>query len=176
MARLLHPLVGALAFATLLTASGELSNRPAPDFRLPDSKGRIVALSDFKGKPLIVEFLSTTCPHCQKIAPILDAVHTKYKGRAGVVAVATYPDNASTVAQFIQSYKVNYPILVDPGNMVALGYLKPAPPTYSFSIPHLFVVDQSGYIRDDFTQNPSNSELFTVEGLSNLIGGYLSRR
>jgi len=67
MARLLHPLAGALAFASLLAASGELSNRPAPDFRLPDSKGRVVALSDFKGKPLIVEFLSTTCPIARRL-------------------------------------------------------------------------------------------------------------
>src|SRR6266851_835543 len=103
MARLLHPLAGALAFASLLAASGELSNRPAPDFRLTDSKGRVVALSDFKGKPLIVEFLSTTCPHCQKIAPILDAVHSKFKGRVGVVGIAAYPDNASTVAGFLQT-------------------------------------------------------------------------
>jgi peroxiredoxin len=176
MARLLHPLAGALAFASLLVASGELSNRPAPDFRLADSKGRFVALSDFKGKPLLVEFLSTTCPHCQKFAPILDAVRAKFKGRVGVVAIATYPDNASTINQFVQNYKVSYPILVDPGNTAAIGYLKPAPPNYGFSIPHLFVVDQSGYIRDDFTQTVSNPELFTVEGLSNLIGGYLGRR
>jgi len=93
-----------------------------------------------------------------------------------VVGIAAYPDNASTVAGFLQTHKVSYPILLDAGNTAATEYLKPQPPRYSFSIPHLFVVDQSGYIRDDFTQTLPNSELFTVDGLSSLIGGYLSRR
>src|SRR5262245_18744470 len=141
MIRLSLPFASILAIGSLWAASGELSNRLAPDFRLHDSKGHIVALSAFKGKPLIIEFLSTTCPHCQKFAPILDPVRSKFRGRVGVVAVATYPDNASTVAQFLQNHKVSYPILVDPGNKTALGYLKPALPNYSFSIPYLFVVD-----------------------------------
>jgi peroxiredoxin len=176
MVLLLRPPACLVLACSLLAASGELSNRPAPDFSLPDSKGHTVSLADFKGKPLLIEFLSSTCPHCQKLAPVLESMHSRFKKRVGVVGIATYPDNATTVAQFVQTYKVTYPILFDASHSAAMGYLKPPPPNYSFSIPHLFVVDQDGYIRDDFVQNPSNAEFFTAEGLSHLVGGYLGRR
>ena len=176
MPRLLSSLALVLALCPWLFAAGELSNRPAPEFRLQDAKGSTVSLADYKGKVILIEFMSTTCPHCQKLAPALEAVHAKFKGRVGVLGIATHTDNASTVTEFAQTYKVSYPILLDPTHSTALGYLKPAPPNYSFSIPHLFVVDQSGYIRDDFTENPSNSEFFTAEGLSRLVGAYLARR
>ena len=176
MAPIFRSLILSLCLCGLLAASGELSNRPAPDFRLPDSKGRTVGLSDFKGKVLLIEFMSTTCPHCQKFAPVLEDVHTRFKGRVAVVGIATFPDSASTVAEFIQTYKTSYPILLDPSRTAAMNYLKPPPPNFSFSIPHVFLVDPAGYIRDDFVQNPSNGDLFTSEGLRRLVGGYLPRR
>lgn len=176
MPRLPCALALLLSFCSWLYAAGELSNRPAPEFRLQDAKGRPVSLADYKGKVILIEFMSTTCPHCQKFASALEAVHAKFKGRVGVLGIATHPDNASTAAEFAQTYKVTYPILLDLTHSTAMSYLKPPPPNYSFSIPHLFVVDQSGYIRDDFTQNSANSEFFTPEGLSRLVGAYLGRR
>lgn len=171
----IHRLALVACFPALLSAAGELSNRPAPAFRLPDSRGRAVSLSDFKGKLLLIEFMSTTCPHCEKFAPVLESVLTRFKGRVGVISIATYPDNTGTVAQFIKTHKVGYPVLLDPQHSAAMEYLKPPPPNYGFSVPHLFLVDQSGYIRDDFTQTPSNADLFMPEGLARLIEGYLGR-
>lgn len=164
-----------LGFTGFICSAGELSNRPAPDFRLNDSAGRPVSLSEYRGKVVLVEFLSTTCPHCQKLAPVLDSIYTRFKGKVAVVGIATFPATAQTVAAFVQTYKVSYPVLIDPTNKATLDYLKP-PPDRGFSIPHLFVVDQAGYIRDDFIQNPSNAEFFQPEGLSRLVQGYLGRK
>lgn len=171
----MNRLVLSLLLAPLLAPAGELSNRPAPAFRLPDATGRSVSLADYKGKLLVLEFMNTTCPHCQKFAPVLESVHTRFKGKVGVVSIATHPDNARTVAEFAKTYKASFPILVDPQNTAAMDYLKPGPPNYGFSIPHLFLIDSSGFIRDDFIQNPSNSQFFTPEGFGRLVQGYLSR-
>lgn len=176
MTRFARALASPLFFAALLAPAGELSNRQAPEFQLPDPKGRIVSLGDFKGKLLLIEFMSTTCPHCQKLTPVLNDVNARYKGRVAVLGVATYPATAETVAQYIREYKATYPIVYDPGHKAAMEYLKPSPPNFSFHIPHLFVVDQSGYIRDDFVHNPSNADLFTADGLAKLVAGYLGRR
>ena len=172
--RLFRP-AWALALAPLLFAAGELSNRPAPPFRLQDPGGRTVSLADYKGRVAVLEFMSTTCPHCQQFAPVLESLHTRYKGRVGVVSIAAYPDNARTVAEFVKTYKVSFPVLLDPQHSAARDYLKPSPPNYGFSIPHLFVIDTTGFIRDDFTQNPSNSQFFTSPGLTRLVQGYLGR-
>ena len=176
MARILRSLALVLSFCALLGADGELSNRPAPAFRLPDSKGRNVSLADFKGKFVVIEFMSTTCPHCQNFAPVLEGLQPQFRGKVGVVSIASYPDNAATVAQFVQTYKVTYPVLYDPGHTTAMAYLKPAPPNYSFSIPHVFLVDQEGFIRDDFLRNPSNLDLFASQGFTRMLEGYVGRR
>lgn len=164
-----------LSLLALVCSAGDLSNRPAPDFHLNDAFGRPVSLNDYRGKLLLVEFLATTCPHCQKFAPVLDSVYARFKGKVAVVGIATFPATAQTVAEFVKTYKVTYPILIDPTNKAALDYLKPSPDK-GFSIPYLFIVDQAGFIRDDFIQNPSNAEFFTPQGLSRMVEGYLGRK
>ncbi len=159
----------------LLTA-GELSNRPAPPFRLVDSKGRTFSLADSQGKFLIIEFMQTTCPHCQKFAPVLESLTWRFKGRVAVISIAAHPDTPAAVTDFVETYKVTYPILLDPSHEAARAYLKPQPPNYGFSIPHVFLVDQSGYIRDDFTQTRSNLEVFTAAGFNRMIAAYVGGR
>ena len=175
--RSLFRLAGWLVVSSVLAAGpGELSNRPAPPFRLSDPGGRTVSLADFHGKFLVIEFIATTCPHCQKFAPVLEGIRAQFKECVGVVGIATYADNASTVANFVQTYKIGYPILLDTTNSAAMAYLKPPPPNYNFSIPYVFLIDQAGYIRDDFTQTPYNLDLFTPAGFTRLVEGYLGRR
>ena len=164
-----------LSLVALVCSAGDLSNRPAPDFRLNDAAGRPVSLNDYKGKLVLVEFLATTCPHSQKFAPVLDSVYGRFKGKVAVVGIATFPATTQTVGEFVKTYKVTYPILIDPTNQAAFDYLKPSPDK-GFSIPHLFIVDQAGFIRDDFVQNPSNAEFFTAQGLSRMVEGYLGRK
>ncbi|NLA75441.1 MAG: TlpA family protein disulfide reductase, partial [Deltaproteobacteria bacterium] len=45
---------------------------PAPDFTLPDLDGRMVSLSSFKGKVVIVNIWATWCPPCVAETPSLD--------------------------------------------------------------------------------------------------------
>jgi DNA-binding MarR family transcriptional regulator/cytochrome oxidase Cu insertion factor (SCO1/SenC/PrrC family) len=45
-------------------------DRPAPDFTLTDQDGRVLSLSDFRGKAVVLEFMD---PHCTDICPIVSA-------------------------------------------------------------------------------------------------------
>ena len=67
--------------ATLICAAAVFAAEPgqrAPGFALMDSKGDIVDLYDFRGKPVIVEFMQTTCPHCASFVSVLDKVQQKF--------------------------------------------------------------------------------------------------
>ena len=139
-----------LALAALpLFAAGELSNRRAPGFSLPDAKVKQHDLADYRGKVVLLEIMLTNCPHCAKFATILEEVARKYAGRVQVLSIVNPPDNDVTVGRFAAQHKVSYPILFDCGQ-VAGSYMMATPRKPSFDIPHLFLIDATGQIRNDF--------------------------
>src|ERR1041385_6329009 len=88
-----------------MLASGELSNRRAPGFSIPDSKIQQHELGDYRGKVVLVEFMQTMCPSCIKLSGILEEVNRKYTGRVQVLSVVVPPtDNTGTVGTFIREH------------------------------------------------------------------------
>ena len=57
----------------------------APDFTLPANDGKTYSLSQFKGKPVVVEFMAPWCPHCQDDSQFMNEVYTKYSGQGLVM-------------------------------------------------------------------------------------------
>jgi len=51
----------------------------AYDFSLTDVNGKQVNLSDFKGKPVVLDFWFTGCPGCRSLAPIMKRVENTFK-------------------------------------------------------------------------------------------------
>ena len=76
----------------------EVVNRPAPDFRLTDTEGRLVSLDDLKGEVVVLWFIYTSCPdvcplHTQAIADVQQQVNsTVMKDRVKFVAISTDPE------------------------------------------------------------------------------------
>src|SRR5580704_7077359 len=73
---------------------------PAPAFNLPDTNGKMVSLSDFRGKPVLVMFICNHCPYVKHIAASLAQLGRDYHSRGlGIAAissndVANYPDDS----------------------------------------------------------------------------------
>ena len=78
--------------ACALFASGELSNRRAPGFALPDPEyTHFYDLQDYRGKVLLIEIMSTTCPHCLLLSTTLEKVKEKYGDKVGILSVVLPP-------------------------------------------------------------------------------------
>jgi thiol-disulfide isomerase/thioredoxin len=73
--------------------------------------GRDIAIEDYKGKVVMVMFLSTDCPHCQNTARILAPIYRQYRGR-GVefLGLAVNPTAAQNLQAFVAQYGVEFPI------------------------------------------------------------------
>ena len=88
----------------------DLGSVQAPDFRLTDQTGKSIALSQFKGKPIILTFLYTHCPdQCPLTAEKLHAVMLNLGNKAenvAVLAVSTDPKR-DTVAAALDFSKVH---------------------------------------------------------------------
>src|ERR1700722_7427971 len=147
-------LLGALT----LFAAGDYSNRRAPGFSLSDSHFQQHDTQDYRGKVLIVEFMQTTCPVCQRLTDTLVQVKAKYGDKIGVMSVLTLPDNFQTVDKFAADRKIPWPMLFDSGQ-VMMSYLKVTPANPKVEFPHLFIVDREGTIRYDFEGGGGAAEI-----------------
>jgi peroxiredoxin len=102
----------------------------APDFHLPDSRGRLVSREDFAGSPaLLVMFLCNHCPYVQHVAEEVVRVAREYQARGvGVVAIssndiAQYPeDNPARMAEVATAMGFTVPYLYDESQEVAQAY------------------------------------------------------
>ena len=61
------------------------------------------------------------------------------------------------MAEYIGKYKITSPILFDCGQ-VAFSYLKPT--SASIQIPHVFLIDAQGMIRNDYGYSPLTKGIF----------------
>jgi len=138
-------LVTLIFFQGVYVSCGEsnpsLSRLPsAPNFILKDLNGKKVTLSDFKGKVIILDFWTTWCPPCRAEIPHLIDLYAAYRGRGlEVVGIALEPYNLRGVKDFIQRYRVTYPVLIG-DNKVSADYGE------IVSIPTTFVITQDAKI------------------------------
>jgi peroxiredoxin len=158
------PLAAVTAIA-LLAASGDLSNRRAPGFALPDADySRLYDLQDYRGKVLVIDIMSTRCPHCMLTSTTLEKVHERYGDKVGILSVVLPPDNGESISKYIQTNKITVPIVCDQGQMT-ISYFNAKPGQSKIDVPHLFVIDKQGMIRNDYSYEDKTREVFEGPGL-----------
>ncbi|QZA81920.1 TlpA family protein disulfide reductase [Deefgea piscis] len=77
---------------------------------LPDLTGKPQALSQWRGKPLVINYWATWCGPCRQEMPELIELQAKYAGKVQFIGIAI--DDAAAVSAFIKPLKVNYPMLI----------------------------------------------------------------
>jgi peroxiredoxin Q/BCP len=94
----------------------------APQFTLPDAKGKKVALKDFRGKDVVVYFYPRDdTPGCTKEACGFRDLWNDIKKR-GVVVLGVSPDGAASHEKFSKKYKLPFTLLSDPDKKVMKKY------------------------------------------------------
>jgi len=154
--RYLFPL---LLGVTVLFGAGELSNRRAPGFSLMDLQSVQHDPQNDRGKVVIVDFMQTTCPHCQKFTGVLEQAKAKYKDKIVIYSIVTTPDNGQTMQKYMAEYKMSGPLLWDSGQVMA-SYMKLSPQNPSMSFPHFFIIDGNGMIKNDYGYSQSTAPVF----------------
>ena len=102
----------------------------APDFRLPDTTGRLVSRDDLADRPaLLVMFICNHCPYVMHVANEIARVAREYQARGvGIVAISSndvtqYPeDGPAGMAELAASKGFDFPYLYDETQAVAAAY------------------------------------------------------
>jgi cytochrome c biogenesis protein CcmG/thiol:disulfide interchange protein DsbE len=116
-----------------------LIGRPAPPFKLPLMDGREVALEEFRGKVVFLNFWASWCPPCRAEARLLEASWRRHRGEDVVFFGVNMQDREEPARAFLREFDITYPNAVDAGNRVAIGY-------GIWGIPETFFIDGNGRI------------------------------
>ncbi|MBI1881564.1 MAG: redoxin domain-containing protein [Chloroflexi bacterium] len=123
---------------SLLALIGE----PAPNFTLTDLAGQPVALSDYSGKVVLVNFWATWCPSCLSELPDYEQVYQQHGGSAGdfVILGVNLQESQSQVEDYSTGLGVTFPVLLDTdGNVTTRQY-------QVTGMPGSFIIDRQGII------------------------------
>jgi cytochrome c biogenesis protein CcmG, thiol:disulfide interchange protein DsbE len=100
------------------------TDKPAPPFSLPDllDPGRTMGLSDFGGKPLVINFWASWCFPCQTEMPLLESAYRREHGAVQFLGIDT-DDKRGNAIRFLGRVHVTYPSLFMPQRgPVAVSY------------------------------------------------------
>lgn len=110
-----------------------------PDFKLKDSTGKEHTLGELKGKVVVLEFSSPSCPWSRATDPHIAELATSYAGK-DVVFLGVDSNNGVTpedLKKHAEENKIPFPILKDEGNDFADA-------VGAKQTPEMFVVDKDG--------------------------------
>jgi peroxiredoxin len=134
---LLLVLLGLFASAAVTAGQGLGA---APDFSLPDASGKPVALTDFKGQVVLINFWASWCGPCREEMPLLDELSTRYAPLGFTMLGVNVEEDSTAANGFLAGTPVNFHILYDRENKVSKLY-------DVIAMPSTVIVDRAGQIR-----------------------------
>ncbi|MFL7837666.1 MAG: TlpA family protein disulfide reductase [Candidatus Promineifilaceae bacterium] len=112
---------------------------PATEFVLPDLEGNDVSLSEFAGRPLLINFWATWCAPCRIEMPELQNAHDTYQDQGLVVLAVNSQEDEQQVREFIDELGLTFIPLLDSQDMVGRAY-------GVNGLPSTYFIDKSGVV------------------------------
>lgn len=147
MRRALFSLIAVLAFASASFGQDTLAPaiRKAPEvaFTVPGQGQKL--LSQFRGKVIALEFIFTTCPHCQAASHVMSRMQKDFGSRGFQAIDVAFNDNADLlVGEFAKEQQTNFPVGWTTRDQV-LAFMGIST-VDRFVVPQLILIDREGMI------------------------------
>ncbi len=159
----------AILIAAACVRAAELP-RPASDLTISFNDGKQITLQEYRGKVVLMAFISTTCSHCQHTTGILTGLQKEYGPRGLQVIAADFNEGGEIlIPDFIKKYNPSFPVgYVKRATVLSFAGIAPDVPAY---VPILLFIDRKGAIRqqylgnDAFFRNEEKNERDSIEAL-----------
>lgn len=132
-------LLALLAVGLRRAGGGPELGQPAPDFTLELYDGGELALSDLRGKVVVINFWASWCDSCRDEAPALERMWREYKDRGVMFIGVDYVDVESAARAYLAEFDITYPNGLDKGQRISRAYR-------IRGVPETFFVDKEGNI------------------------------
>ena len=113
----------------------------APDFTVYDAAGNAVKLSDYFGKPIVLNFWASWCGPCKREMPDFNEKSQELEGKVQFLMINVTDGSRETVetaTSFIEAQGHTFPVLFDTELEAAYTY-------GVFSLPTTFFIDADGF-------------------------------
>lgn len=115
----------------------------APGFDVTTDSGRKIALDNFGGKVLVLNFWATWCPPCISELPSLNAMAQELKGSGVVVLGISVDKDEAAYQRFLKKVKLNFETSRNPSGDIPAEY-------GTFKYPETYVIDTNGKVLEKF--------------------------
>lgn len=136
-------LVSALGFTGIGSVSAARVGSIA-DFALNDLKGQPVRLSDYRGRPVLVNLWASWCPPCRAEMPDLIKFYQAHQAEGLAVLAVNSADNLDSAQQFAREQAMPFSVLFDPNSIVERLFRVDG-------LPSTFFIDRTGTVRWTWT-------------------------
>lgn len=141
--------------------SGRLVGQAAPALEAVDLDGRRWSLDDADGRLVWVNFWATWCPPCRTEMPMMQRLHERFGDRVLILGV-DFGEEPSAVADFVESYDITYPILLDP---TLENFYRWSP---QFGLPRHYFIGEDGVVVREIPGELPPAEMVRI--LDELLG------
>lgn len=114
----------------------------APDFTLPGIDGKSVSLSDFSGKPVIINTWSISCIECKKEMPYFQEIYNQYAPGGLVFLSVNTLDSTGSARDFLSKNGYTFTVLFDLKNEIYKKFCCP-----KNADPNTFFIGADGTIK-----------------------------
>jgi thiol-disulfide isomerase/thioredoxin len=114
-------------------------DRAAPGFELPALSGGNVALQQFRGRIVLLDFWATWCGPCRISMPVMEKIQNEYPGDVSLLAI-NLQEPRELVESYIRRQNIRSTVLLDEDGEVGRVY-------QSHSIPMHVLIDREGIVR-----------------------------
>jgi thiol-disulfide isomerase/thioredoxin len=122
-------------------STDETQKVKAPDFTVTDTEGNEVNLSDFIGKPVVLNFWASWCGPCQSEMPHFNELYQERKDDVHFLMVNMTDgsrETLDTAKSYIEGQGFAFPVYYDTKSDAAITY-------QVYSLPTTYFIDREGY-------------------------------
>jgi cytochrome c biogenesis protein CcmG, thiol:disulfide interchange protein DsbE len=164
-------LLGILAWATMRhersavvgAALARGLTPPLPAVTLRGFDGRTVALRDFRGHPVVLNFWASWCVPCAEEAPILEGISREFSASGLIVVGVDTQDLEEPARRFVTDHGITYLNVRDPDGAVGRVF-------GTTGVPETFFVSPDGLVRGKFAGQQADPYAWR-EAVKGLLAG-----